>query len=42
MDKSDFYILTDYMIPEDVDAEIGDKLDAILEVAQRAHPQETP
>lgn len=42
MDKSDFYILTDYMIPEDVDAEIGDKLDAILEVARRAHPQETP
>ena len=41
MNKSNFYILTNYMNPEDVDAEIRDKLDAILEVAQRAHPQET-
>lgn len=41
MEKSSYHILTDYMTPEDIDGEIGEKLDAILEVAQRAKPQET-
>jgi energy-coupling factor transporter ATP-binding protein EcfA2 len=40
MSKTDYHRLADYLPREAIDGEITDKLDAILDVAMRAHPRE--
>jgi len=40
MTKTDYHRLAGYLSPEDIDAEITEKLDAIMAVAKRARPRE--
>ena len=38
MAKRNFYVLTDYVPDNEIDPEIGEKLDAIVRVAESATP----
>ena len=40
MTKTDCHRLAGFVAPEDIDAEIGEKLDALVEVSKRARPRQ--
>ena len=37
--KSDYYVLARFLTQADIDAEVAQKLDAIVDVAAQAHPR---
>jgi len=39
MRKTDYHVLARYVLPEDIDPEIREKLDAIVQVAEKARPR---